>query len=72
MNKKVLSLLVLPLLVTACSGGGGSNSGSGSTSGGDPEIVNIDTDEYDSWANSWSKPGHLYFHYNRISIQTNH
>lgn len=65
MNKKVLSLLVLPLLVTACSGGGGSNSGSGSTSGGDPEIVNIDTDEYDSWANSWSKPGHLYFHYNR-------
>ena len=22
-------------------------------------------DEYDNWANSWSKPGHIYFHYDR-------
>lgn len=22
-------------------------------------------DEYDAWANSWSKPGHIYFHYDR-------
>ena len=64
MNKKVLSLLLLPLLVSACSGGGSNNSGSGSTPE-DPEIINIDTNEYDDWANSWSKPGHLYFHYNR-------
>ena len=27
----------------------------------------IDVDEYEDWLNSWSQPGHLYFHYNRGS-----
>lgn len=30
-----------------------------------PMNQDIVGDEYDSWANSWSKPGHLYFHYYR-------
>ena len=44
------------------SGGGGDGGGSGGGGGDvDPEKGN----EYDYWCNSWSKPGHLYFHYNR-------
>lgn len=63
MNKKVLVLLLFPLLVTSCNAKKGkSNSGSDSGSG---TIVDIQPDEYDTWANSWSKPGHMYFHYNR-------
>ena len=27
--------------------------------------VPTDAAEYDRWCNTWSKPGHLYFHYNR-------
>lgn len=66
MNKKVLSLLLLPLLLSSCGNGGGdTTTTSGSGSGDDPEVIVIDKDEYDEWANSWSKPGHLYFHYNR-------
>ena len=64
MNKKTLSLLLLPFLLTACGGIG--EQGSGSNSGGaDGSVTHIDEDKYDDWANSWSKPGHLYFHYNR-------
>lgn len=45
----------------------------GSNTGGNPTTPIVPTsgsstltpDEYDSWLNSWSKPGHLYFHYNR-------
>ena len=32
-----------------------------------PDTENLDGDDYDAWANSWSKPGHVYFHYNRGS-----
>ena len=67
MNKKVLVLLLFPLLVTSCATNKNKNSsGSGSGSQGESgSIVDIEPDEYDAWANSWSKPGHLYFHYNR-------
>ena len=37
-----------------------------------PDTENLDGDEYDTWANSWSKPGHLYFHYNRGSSATDY
>jgi len=59
MNKKALAMLLVPfLLMTSCSGG--SQSGS-------EEYVDTpeNAEEYDAWLNSWSKPGHLYFHYNR-------
>ena len=80
MNKKILTLLLLPFLIASCSGDGEST---GTTSGSQPSgttsspttsgdqstsgtILPVDDgDEYDAWANSWSKPGHLYFHYNR-------
>ena len=67
MKKTILSLALLPLLLSACSGNGQQGSGSGSNTSGDTSgtIIDIDTDVYDDWANSWSKPGHLYFHYNR-------
>lgn len=58
MTKRVLSLLLVPFLLVACSGGNGSNT---SVSADVPE----DAEEYDKWLNTWSKPGHLYFHYNR-------
>ena len=65
MNKKTLIMMMLPFLLTACSGNTDPTNTSGSGSGEEGPIVVIDTDEYDDWANSWSKPGHLYFHYNR-------
>ena len=80
MNKKLLTLMLVPFLLMGCTGGntpggdtpggddsgdhGGSEGGGGGSGGGgdvDPEKGN----EYDYWCNSWSKPGHLYFHYNR-------
>ena len=75
MNKRKLSILLLPLLLIASCGGNppegskgsGSNSSggnSGSTSAPDIEPVD-DADAYDQWLNSWSQPNHLYFHYNR-------
>lgn len=64
--KTVTSLLLATLLVTAC-GGNGSTSDtsptSSSTSSG--SVPSYDPDDYDAWINTWSKPGHLYFHYNR-------
>ena len=70
MNKKVLLFLVFPLLMTSCvqpnqkSNTSGSEQISGSQEDGSVIIIDND-DEYDAWLNSWSKPGHLYFHYNR-------
>ena len=63
---------MLPLMITSC--GPAQNSKSGA-SGGEEQassqqqegsvVVIEDDNEYDTWLNSWSKPGHLYFHYNR-------
>ena len=71
-NKKVLFLL-LPLLVVSCNtvapssnGQGGGGEGQQSSQQQPDSIIDIeDNDEYDEWLNSWSQPGHLYFHYNR-------
>ena len=65
MNKKTLIMMMLPFLLTACSGNTDPTNTSGTSGGGDEPVIVIDKDEYDEWANSWSKPGHLYFHYNR-------
>ncbi len=80
MNKRLISLLILPLLMTSCVTNNGKDkpSSSGGDVSGDPQIPSDssggdntsvepinDGDEYDAWVNSWSKPGHLYFHYNR-------
>ena len=60
MKKKIILLFLLPLLITSCN-----TKKKGDSEQGDNDIVEIAADEYDEWANSWSKPGHLYFHYNR-------
>ena len=70
MNKKVLLFLVFPLLMTSCVQPNQKSNTSGSeqisSSQEDGSVIIIDNDdEYDAWLNSWSKPGHLYFHYNR-------
>ena len=77
MKKLKVLLLLLPLLVVSCGGPSGSNasesSQGGDTSSGDSgggsstptPIEPDDKDEYDHWLNTWSQPGHLYFHYNR-------
>ncbi len=70
MNKKSLLFLVLPLLMTSCVQPNQKSNTSGneqvSSSQEDGSVIIIDNDdEYDAWLNSWSKPGHLYFHYNR-------
>ena len=57
--KKIVFLL-FSLLLTACGGGGGK----GSSGGGSIDPID-DVDEYDAWLDTWSQPGHLYFHYNR-------
>lgn len=66
MNKKTLAFLLLPFMLMSCSGGSGEASGTTTLPGGG-EIIDTpeDADEYDAWLNSWSKPGHVYFHYNR-------
>ena len=78
MKKHNLILLLLPFFLLGCveyngknSQKSNNNSNEGGTSSPGGEIVpgsisNIeDKEEYDSWLNSWSKAGHLYFHYNR-------
>ena len=77
MNKRKIIFLLIPLLLTSCGGpasnssqNSGSNSSQidpGSSSSGEPISIDPvpDEDEYDAWLNSWSKPDHLYFHYNR-------
>ena len=74
MKKHLIVFLLLPLLMTSCVTNNGSqpNPSNSSTPGGNSnpggessmEPIN-DLDEYDAWLNSWSKPDHLYFHYNR-------
>ena len=73
MKKRLITLLLIPLL-TGCvmhngsssqkSGDSGQPSDSGGQGGSSTEPIN-DGDEYDAWLNSWSQPNHLYFHYNR-------
>ena len=72
MNKRKLIFLLIPLLLTSCGGPSGNNtdhsqSNPGGSSGGEPTSIQPveNEDEYDTWLNSWSKPNHLYFHYNR-------
>ncbi len=39
----------------------------------DPTVPpDYEGNEYDNWANTWSKPGHLYFHYNRGADATDY
>ncbi|MBQ9265625.1 MAG: hypothetical protein IJ186_00935 [Bacilli bacterium] len=74
MKKFKALLLLLPIFIVSC-GGGGNDQGGGETPtptpgpGGDdtPGETIEDPDEYDKWLTSISKPGHLYFHYNRGS-----
>ena len=71
MKKSKLVFLLIPLLVTGCVVNQPSNKseqqGSASASSKEQGSVVIidDDDEYDEWLDSWSQPGHLYFHYNR-------
>ena len=53
MRKKLLLIALLPLVLCSC--------------GKNPEDPgkNDKGDKYDAWCNSWSEPGHVYFHYNR-------
>ncbi len=70
MNKKLLIWTLLPIfLLTSCGGSEDSstNNGTDSTSdtSGSGSHSTEEGDKYDAWCNSFSKPGHLYFHYNR-------
>ena len=77
MNKRKLLFLILPLVLGSCTAepiNHASNESADASQGGDiissatidNSVVEIDdADEYDTWLNSWSEPGHLYFHYNR-------
>lgn len=73
MKKFKALLLLLPIFIVSCGGGGNGQGGGGETPtptpGGDdtPGETIEDPDEYDKWLTSISKPGHLYFHYNRGS-----
>ena len=67
MNKKLFTLLTLPALLLVSCGKTPSPD-----DGGDDETVIPDApdnpedgNKYDAWLNSWSKGGHMYFHYNR-------
>ena len=71
MKKYKFLLLLLPLIVTSCgpvepakSGASGEQPASSEQPDGSVVIID-DNDEYDAWLNTWSQPGHLYFHYNR-------
>ncbi len=73
MNKKILILSLLPIfLVTACNNLEvssnneiNSNTTSSTSEGNNTSQSTEEGDKYDAWCNSFSKPGHLYFHYNR-------
>ena len=77
MKKQLFIFLLLPLLITSCGGskssssgapqpGSSTNSPSSTSSGGQISVPSIEEGEkYDAWLNTWSQPGHLYFHYNR-------
>ena len=70
--KKSKLIFLLPLLLTGCVQPASNNSsaqqGSGAASSEEQQgsvVVIEDNNEYDQWLDSWSQPGHLYFHYNR-------
>ena len=65
MKKRNLIFLLLPLLVTGCVAYNGSNSNNNSNNPINNSEEPLTEDDYDTWLNSWSKPNHLYFHYNR-------
>ena len=67
MKKGKIIFLLLPLILVSCGPTQNSgNSGSNSEGGNSGSVTPVqDQDEYDQWLNSWSQPGHLYFHYNR-------
>jgi len=68
MNKKSLLLIISSILALSSCGGQGGNTSSSETSGKTPgsgDVPSYEGDAYDDWVNTWSKPGHLYFHYNR-------
>ena len=67
MKKSKIIFLLLPLILTSCGPKTPQSSGSGNSGGNNSGTVAPveDQDEYDQWLNSWSQPGHLYFHYNR-------
>ena len=54
MRKKLLTIALLPLVLCSCGKNPDNNPGG-----------NDEGDKYDAWCNEWSKPGHVYFHYNR-------
>ena len=70
MKKSKLVFLLLPLLVTSCvqpvQNKSSEEQQASSADQQEGSVVIIeDNDEYDEWLDSWSQPGHLYFHYNR-------
>ena len=77
MKRKIIFLL-LPLLLSSCGGPNSNTNIPDSSSGGEISSGSSEDsqqssgsqseeekDAYDAWLNSWSEPGHLYFHYNR-------
>ncbi|MCQ2793253.1 MAG: alpha-amylase family glycosyl hydrolase [Bacilli bacterium] len=68
MKRTHLILFVLTSIVLTSCGGNSSSTGDTTTSSSitsSGTVTSLDPDDYDVWLNSWSKPGHLYFHYNR-------
>ena len=66
--KRILLAIIGCLILSSCSAGGGGSSTTEITSGktsGSGVVPVIDDDKYDEWVEKWSKPNHLYFHYNR-------
>ena len=70
MRKKILlfsalGTLVLGMSVCTALGVSSFNKKADAFSSTRATAVPTEGDAYDSWCNSWSKPGHIYFHYNR-------
>ena len=77
MKKLKVLLLILPLIIVSCGSPNSQSNSSGDSSASSSNIDSSDSsgsssidepddkEEYDHWLNTWSQPGHLYFHYNR-------
>ncbi|MCF0108390.1 MAG: hypothetical protein HUJ59_05275, partial [Bacilli bacterium] len=66
MKRKLKFFFLAALLLTGCVNKPVTPPDPGPSGGDDDtEITDMTGDEYDAWSNTWSKPGHLYFHYNR-------
>ena len=66
MKRKLKFFFLAALLLTGCVNKPVTPPDPGPNGGDDDtEITDMTGDEYDAWSNTWSKPGHLYFHYNR-------